>query len=164
VGAVTAICWRRAFMECFRRHLIAVAEFGAKRLIFFFEAALLNGVRTRTIILSRLSGFSMKSNAPSLVRGRRCRWWVTGDHDDAGGCGMVWMRLRASSPSIQEPDVEKNDVKTTVRSALQGALGRSGIRDVTFVGEDGRKGFADAGFVVNIRMCGWEALRQSKLR
>jgi len=49
-----------------------------------------------------------------------------------------------------EPDVQENDVEAAVGGAFQSAFGGfSGFGDVAFVGEDGREGFANAGFVVD---------------
>jgi len=80
--------------------------------------------------------------------------------------GAAWLDAAESFKAVhsREPDVEKNDVKTTVRSALQGSLGRlGGFRDVAFVGEDGRQGFADTSFVVNDQNVwfGWHRVGQS---
>ena len=76
---------------------------------------------------------------------------MAGDHDDRRGmrhgldAGECFEAIHAG-----EPDVEKDDIEATVGRAFEGAFGGfRGFCDVAFVGENGREGFADAGFVVN---------------
>src|ERR1700676_5344181 len=99
-------------------------------------------LRTRTMILSSESGFSMKSKAPSLVaRTAVSMVAVAGNHDHRR------RPLRGLEPAegleavhARKPNVEKDDLHVSIRGALQRFFGRShGLDDVAFVLQDGRK-------------------------
>ena len=132
--------------------LIAVAEFGAQGLVFFFEAALLHGVSNENDNFFESEGLFDEVECTEFGGAdRSVNGGVAGDHDDGG-------RMRKSLNTAEsfkavharEPDVQKNDVEAAVRGAFEGAFGGlGGFGDVAFVGENGRQRFADAGFVVD---------------
>jgi len=132
--------------------LRALAEGGAERLIFVFEAALLHRVADQDdnfFQAERL--FDEVESAKLCGANRGVNGGVAGDHDDGGRVGHgLDAAERFEAIHAGEPDVEQDDVEAAVGGAFQGAFRRfGGFGDVAFVGEDGREGFADAGFVVN---------------
>src|SRR5262249_46063176 len=148
--------------------LVAVAQLGTKRLVFFFEVPLLNGVADKNDdffecerLFDEIEGAEF-GGADGSVNGG-----VAGNHDDRR---RMRERLDAGkgfeTVHAGEPDVEEDHIKAAVGCPLDGALGRvGGFGDVAFVGEDGRQGFADAGFVVDdkdLRFRGHPSFRSAK--
>ena len=132
--------------------LIAVAEFGAQGLVFFFEAALLHGVADQDNNFFQAERFFDEVEGAEFGGADRgVDGGVAGNHNDRGRVGHGLDAAEGfEAVHAGEPDVEKNDVEAAVGRAFEGAFGGlGGFGDVAFVGEDGRKGFADAGFVVN---------------
>ena len=121
-------------------------------MIFFFEAALLNGVANEHdnfFETERL--FDEVESAEFGGADRGVNGGVAGNHDDGGrmrhglDAGEGFEAVHAG-----KPDVEEDNVEAAVGGAFEGAFGGvGGFGDVAFVGEDGREGFADAGFVVD---------------
>src|SRR5579864_6983613 len=133
-------------------NLIAMAKLDAQELIFFLQAALLDGVADqdddfveRERLLDEIESAEF-GGADGGFNGA-----VSGDHDYRGRP----LRGLKSAEGLEavhagEPNVEEDDFHVAAGGALERFFGRAhGFDDVTFILQDGGKGFANAGFVVD---------------
>src|SRR5713226_4209642 len=143
---------QRLHRHAFADDLVAKAQLGAQELIFFLQAALLDGIADENddfIERQRLLDEIKSAELCSAHRGLDGA--VPGNHDDGGRA------LRRAKPAERlqaihagEPDVEEDDLDITICGAREGFFGRSHRFDeITFVLQDGGKRFANAGLVVD---------------
>jgi hypothetical protein len=143
---------KRFHGDAFADDLVAMAQLASQQKIFFLQAPLLYGVANqdddlleRERLLDKVEGAKLGGTHRGLDRA------VPGNHDDGR---RPWGRLQAAqrfeAVHSGEPHVQQQQLEITRGHAVQSFLGGAdGFHVIALFLKDGRKRFADAGFVVH---------------